>query len=200
MSASSRTPPSEMRTYSRPMERAIDLATEVLPTPGGPTKRRIGPLGLPLLLGGGGRHDLVLADVSGDLVARSRRSRRLRLGLLGLAGLLLRLPELADGEELEHPVLDVAQGVVVRRRGSRRPRDVQVLGAAGVPRQLGDGLQVGADHLGLHGLAAHAAQAAELAVDLLADLLRQVEAWRASRAARRCRCRPRPRRAPSGSP
>src|ERR1700730_19000669 len=44
MSASSRTPPSEMRTYLRPMARAIDLATEVLPTPGGPTKSRIGPL------------------------------------------------------------------------------------------------------------------------------------------------------------
>src|SRR5258708_37089466 len=44
MSASSRTPPSDTRTYSRPMARAIDLATEVLPTPGGPTKSRIGPL------------------------------------------------------------------------------------------------------------------------------------------------------------
>ncbi len=31
------------RTYFRPNARAIDLAIEVLPTPGGPMKRRIGP-------------------------------------------------------------------------------------------------------------------------------------------------------------
>ena len=32
-----------MRTYLRPMARAIDRAIEVLPTPGGPAKRRIFP-------------------------------------------------------------------------------------------------------------------------------------------------------------
>ena len=42
-SASSRTPPSETRMNSRPSERAIDLPSEVLPTPGGPTRQRIGP-------------------------------------------------------------------------------------------------------------------------------------------------------------
>ena len=35
MSASSLAPPSDMRTYSRPSERAIDWAILVLPTPGG---------------------------------------------------------------------------------------------------------------------------------------------------------------------
>lgn len=43
ISASSRTPPSEMRTKFRPIARAIDLPNDVLPTPGGPTKQRIGP-------------------------------------------------------------------------------------------------------------------------------------------------------------
>src|SRR6056297_789436 len=44
ISASSRTPPSDRRANSRPVARATDLATEVLPTPGGPTRQRIGPL------------------------------------------------------------------------------------------------------------------------------------------------------------
>ena len=43
ISASSRTPPTEMRTNLRPSVRAIDWPSEVLPTPGGPTKQRIGP-------------------------------------------------------------------------------------------------------------------------------------------------------------
>ena len=43
---------------------------------------------------------------------------------------------------------------------------VEVLFAAVVPRQLGDGLEVGADHLRLHRLATHPGEAAELAIDL----------------------------------
>ena len=43
ISASSRTPPSETRMNSRPSDRAIDLPSDVLPTPGGPTRQRIGP-------------------------------------------------------------------------------------------------------------------------------------------------------------
>src|ERR687894_85412 len=35
-----------MRTNSRPVARAIDLPSEVLPTPGGPTRQRIGPVSL----------------------------------------------------------------------------------------------------------------------------------------------------------
>src|SRR4029453_16207629 len=37
-------PPSDTRTNLRPSEVAIDLASDVLPTPGGPRKHRIGPL------------------------------------------------------------------------------------------------------------------------------------------------------------
>ena len=36
-------PPSETRTNLRSSELAMDLAIDVLPTPGGPTKQRIGP-------------------------------------------------------------------------------------------------------------------------------------------------------------
>ena len=44
ISASSRTPPSDMRMNLRPSARAMDWPSEVLPTPGGPRKHRIGPL------------------------------------------------------------------------------------------------------------------------------------------------------------
>jgi hypothetical protein len=43
-SASSRMPPKEIRPNLRPIARAIDLPSEVLPTPGGPARQRIGPL------------------------------------------------------------------------------------------------------------------------------------------------------------
>jgi len=44
ISASSRTPPSDMRTNLRLVARAIDCPSEVLPTPGAPTRHRIGAL------------------------------------------------------------------------------------------------------------------------------------------------------------
>ena len=37
-----RMPPNERRTYLRPVARAMERARDVLPTPGGPTKQRIG--------------------------------------------------------------------------------------------------------------------------------------------------------------
>ena len=43
ISASSRTPPTERRANLRPSARAIDWPSDVLPTPGGPTKQRIWP-------------------------------------------------------------------------------------------------------------------------------------------------------------
>ncbi|OGL60936.1 MAG: hypothetical protein A3I72_04365 [Candidatus Tectomicrobia bacterium RIFCSPLOWO2_02_FULL_70_19] len=43
ISASSRTPPKETRTNFRPRALAMLLPSEVLPTPGGPTKQRMGP-------------------------------------------------------------------------------------------------------------------------------------------------------------
>ena len=44
ISASSLTPPNDSRTNWRPSALAIDRPSDVLPTPGGPTKQRIGPL------------------------------------------------------------------------------------------------------------------------------------------------------------
>ena len=46
ISASSRIPPSDMRTNSRPVARAIDSPIEVLPVPGGPMRVRIAPRAL----------------------------------------------------------------------------------------------------------------------------------------------------------
>ncbi len=43
ISASSRTPPNEIRTYSRPVAFAIERANDVFPTPGGPNKQIMGP-------------------------------------------------------------------------------------------------------------------------------------------------------------
>ena len=43
ISASSLTPPSEILTNFLPIAFATDFANEVLPTPGGPTKHKIGP-------------------------------------------------------------------------------------------------------------------------------------------------------------
>ena len=84
------------------------------------------------------------------------------------------LAELAHGQELEHPVLDVLEAVVVLLEDLLGPVELQVVFAPLAPGQLGDGLEVGADDLGLHRLPVHPAEAAELAVHLLADLLRQL--------------------------
>ena len=53
-----------MRTNSRPVARAIDLPSEVLPTPGGPTRQRIGPFELV----GAALHGEVLDDAVLDLL------------------------------------------------------------------------------------------------------------------------------------
>ena len=47
ISASSRTPPRLICTNLRPTARAMPFTMLVLPTPGGPTKHRIGPRMLP---------------------------------------------------------------------------------------------------------------------------------------------------------
>ena len=83
--------------------------------------------------------------------------------------------ELAHREELEHPILDVAEGVVVLVEDRRGAGEVEVLLAARAPRQLGDRLEVGADDLRLHRLAVHPRQRAELAVDLRLRDLGQLE-------------------------
>ena len=78
--------------------------------------------------------------------------------------------ELPHGQELEDPVLDVLQAVVVLVENLGGVLQLELVVGAGVPGQLGDPLEVGADDLGLHRLAPGAFQAAELALDLDACL------------------------------
>ena len=84
---------------------------------------------------------------------------------------MLALGQLVDGEELEHAILHVTEPVVILVEDSRRVLDVELLLGALAPRQLGDRLEVGADHLRLHRLAAGARQPRPLAGDLLAGLV-----------------------------
>ena len=105
------------------MERAI----EVLPTPGGPAKSRIFPFACAASRACFGAVGSCLLD------GGSAFGRRVRAGDVRLPGslrFLPRLPELAHGEELEDPVLDVAQGVVVLVEDPRGLLDVQVVFAA----------------------------------------------------------------------
>ena len=53
-----------MRTKLRPVALAIDLPSEVLPTPGGPTRHRIGPFSFFMAL----LHGEVLEDALLDLL------------------------------------------------------------------------------------------------------------------------------------
>ena len=167
MSASSRAPPNEILTYLRPRARAIDFAIEVLPTPGGPAKRRIRPRFVVLFSFGRLRRTF-----PGHLGLRSlrdhRRRRRRRLRRLAPE-------ELADREELEDPVLHVLQGVVVLVEDPLRLDDVEVLLASRRPGQLGDELEVVAQDLRLHRLAGETLELLPLPVDLLADVLGQDE-------------------------
>ena len=71
ISASSRTPPSDMRTNSRPVARAIDSPIEVLPVPGGPISVRIAPTALVLgdpAVGAQLAHGQVLRDAVLDVL------------------------------------------------------------------------------------------------------------------------------------
>ena len=89
--------------------------------------------------------------------------------------LALLVAQLPHGEELQHPVLHVAERVVILIEDLRRLDEVEVLLGAGVPRQLGDGLEVCANDLRLHRLATDAIEPAELAVDFAPRILGQVE-------------------------
>ena len=90
-------------------------------------------------------------------------------------GLLVLGPKLSHGQELEHAVLHIAQGVVVLVEHPLRLGQIEVLRAAGVPRQLDDVLEERPDDLRLHGLASDPRQAAELAVHFLAHVGRELE-------------------------
>ena len=116
---------------ARPSARAIERPSDVLPTPGGPTKHRIEPA---------------------------------RVGL-----------QLAHGQELEDALLDLLEVVVVLVEHRARVREVEVVLGAGVPRQRGDPLEVGADDAVLGRLRRQLLEARELAVGLRPDGVGQRE-------------------------
>jgi hypothetical protein len=84
--------------------------------------------------------------------------------LLDLLRHLLRA-KLTHGEELEHAILHVGQSVVILVEHGLRAREIEVVVAARVPRQLGDPLEVGADDLCFHRLAAGTLETADLTLD-----------------------------------
>src|SRR5262249_2696998 len=69
-------------------------------------------------------------------------TRAVRFGLLD--------PKLAHGQELEHPVFHVAEGVVILVENALRLGQVEVLLAPLVPRKLEDILEECTDNLRLH--------------------------------------------------
>ena len=81
----------------------------------------------------------------------------------------------AHRKKLQHPVLHIAEGVVIGVENPARLRKVKALIGAVVPRQFGDVFEIGPDDLRLHRLATDAAQAPELPIDFLAGVLRQHE-------------------------
>ena len=119
-----------MRSNSRPRARAIDWPRLVLPTPGGPTKQRIGP-------------------------------GRLRV-------------QLADGQVLEDPVLDVLEVVVVCVQDLLRVLDVEVVLGLHRPGQVDQPLEVAADDAVLGRGRRKLLQAPELALGRLRGVLRQL--------------------------
>src|SRR3989440_11131947 len=78
------------------------------------------------------------------------------------------LPQLTHGQELEDLILHVLETVVILLEDLRRPLQVERLLRPLVPGQFGHRLEVGADHLGFHRVAAPPLQPGELAVVFLA--------------------------------
>ncbi len=130
----------------------MDWATEVLPTPGGPAKSRIG------LRRTASRARVGEGAVLRVLVVSAASTTSGSTSTLGRFLLFAQLEE-PDGEELEDPVLDVAETVVVLLEDFARLGDVEALVGVLVPRQLADGLEIGADDLGLHAFRAHPLEA-----------------------------------------
>ena len=85
------------------------------------------------------------------------------------------LPQLTDGEEFQYLVLDVLEAVVVLLKDLGRALQIEGLVGPLVPRQLGDGLEVGADDLRFHRVAAGALQSRQLALDLLLGRLGELK-------------------------
>ena len=79
--------------------------------------------------------------------------------------------ELADREELDEPLFDLVEAVVVLVEDGAGVRDVEVVDGRLAPRQVEEGLDVGADDAKLAARGLHLLQAAELLLDDLVDLV-----------------------------
>ena len=80
----------------------------------------------------------------------------------------------ADREVLHDPILDVVEAVVIGVQHLARGGDVGRVGGLGVPGQLEDGVQPGADVAGLGALVAGPLELADLAKRRLADVVGQI--------------------------
>ena len=110
--------------------------------------------------------------------ADEQQSRRARGAIILVPGRFLfglALAKLPHRQKLEHLVFDVLQTVMVLFQNFLGPFQIEGLVGALVPRQLGDGLEVGADDLCFHRLAAGALEPRELAIHFLARRLGEVE-------------------------
>ena len=166
ISASSRTPPSEIRTNFRFIDRAIDCPSEVLPTPGGPTKHRIGPF-MPMAL-----EALV---VLGAVAVAARRSRRGRAGGRFTAGLLgPTLPQLLHGKVFDDAFFDLVEIVVILVEDAPRFDGIEAILPGLLPRDIQQPVQVGADHLVFRRRRRHPLQAVDFAQRHRFDPLRQM--------------------------
>ena len=93
-------------------------------------------------------------------------------GFGGLLGLLLQHPYC---QELEDPILDVTEGVVVFLEDFGSARNVHSFFGTLGPRQLTDGFEVGTNDLRLHTFGTHAFEPIELALNLLACRFRELQ-------------------------
>ena len=106
-------------------------------------------------------------------VNMKRRDRNLA-HLLDFIGHLLGA-KLSNREELQHAILHVGQSVVILIQHLLRTREIEAVVRTGVPRQLGDPLQVGTDHLRFHGLTPSALETSELAFHFSPGRRRELE-------------------------
>ena len=169
-----------MRTNLRPSARAIDCPRLVLPTPGGPTKQRIGSRAA--------RSAGVSLATFGSARARSRprrrpRRRRWRDDLL-VSWAARVLAQLAHRQVLEDAVLDLLQVVVVLVEDLPRPGDVDLAAAQLVPGQARHPVEIGADDAVLRRGRRDRRQPLQLALRLAPRLLRQRRPPRSCAAAR----------------
>ncbi len=85
------------------------------------------------------------------------------------------IEQLPHGEELKYAVFDVLQAVVILVQNLCGLLEVEMIFAPLVPRQFGDGLEVGANDLSLHGVLGRPLKSPQLTIDFFACLHRKLQ-------------------------